>query len=263
MPLGKPIALITGANRGIGLGFAKVYLAEGWRVIAAVRNPDNASDLKAMAADYNNQLSIHHIDLADLDSIEALAAGLQGIPIDVLLGNAAKTKNPLGEFGDTDYEDWIDSFKINCMAQLKLAESFVGHVQASQQKKMYFVSSRIGARPPAGLISFRSSKSALNQVVMQLSLILAPRGIAVACGHPGFVRSKSTMGIGVFEPEESAGYLKKIIDDLTVETAGQFFEPDGSTLPIVTQQTNPQAFGAKNPKDWDRQAEKREQEETA
>ena len=258
-----PTVLITGANRGLGLGFARVYLEDGWRVIAAVRDPDGADDLKTLGNNHDDRLSIYAMDLADFESIETLAEELHGTPIDLLLANAARTANPMGNFGETDYDAWFDAFKVNCMAQMKLAEAFVAHVEAGDQKKMYFVSSRIGAQPPAGLVLFRSSKSALNQVVMQLSLMLGPRGIAVACGHPGFVKSKSTMSMGVFEPEESAGYLKKIIDGLTVEIAGQFFEPDGSTLPIVTRQMNPKAFGAKDPGDWDKQAEKRAAEESA
>lgn len=254
-----PTVLLTGANRGIGLGFAKVYLDAGWRVISAVRDPDGATDLKDLGANYDDRLSIHPMDLSDLGSIDALASELKGTAIDVLLGNGAKTDNPLDEFGSTNYDAWLDAFRVNCMGQMKLAEAFVDHVEASDHKKMYFVSSRIGAKPPAGMVLFRSSKSALNQVVMQLSLILGPRGISVACGHPGFVKSKSTLGMGVFESEESAGYLKKIIDGLTVETAGQFYEPDGSTLPIVTRQMNPQAFGAKAPDAWDDQAKKREE----
>jgi len=253
-----PTVLITGANRGLGLGFAQVYLEDGWNVIAAVRNPDGASDLKALGEAHEGRLSVHRVDLSDLSSIEALAADLGDTPIDVLLGNAAKTDNPMDDFGSTNYAAWVEAFQVNCMAQMKMAEAFVENVAASDQKKMFFVSSRIGAKPPAGLVLFRSSKSALNQVTMQLSLILAPRGIAVACGHPGFVKSKSTLSMGVFEPAESAGYLKKIIEDLTVETAGQFFDPDGSVLPIVTRQMNPHAFGAKAPDAWDEQAKKRD-----
>lgn len=254
-----PTVLITGANRGLGLGFAKVYMDAGWHVHAAVRNPGGATDLLALGANYENLLSVHTLDLANFGSIDALGQALEGQPIDVLLGNAAKTTNPMGGFGETDYGAWLEAFHVNCMAQMRLAEALIGNIEAGDHKKMYFVSSRIGAKPPAGMVLFRSSKSALNQVVMQLALTLGPRGIAVACGHPGFVKSKSTEGLGVFEPEESAGYLKKVIDGLTVETAGQFFEPDGSTLPLVTRQMNPQAFGAKAPDSWDEQAKKREE----
>lgn len=245
-----PTVLITGANRGLGFGFVSLYLREGWDVIAAVRDPAGAADLHDLAKQHPGKLAVEKCDLADFTTIEALGGKLKGKSIDVLLGNGAKTNNPAATVGDTNYEAWMEAFKVNTMAQMKLAETFVENVAASAQKKMFFLSSRIGANPPAGMILFRSSKSALNQVVMQLSLLLKPRGIAVACAHPGFVKTKSTADMGVFTVDESAAHLKKIIDNLTVDTGGQFFEPDGSTLPIVTRQMNPGAFGAKAPDAW-------------
>ncbi|MDX2143352.1 MAG: SDR family oxidoreductase [Rhodospirillaceae bacterium] len=248
-----PTVLITGANRGLGFGFSQIYLRDGWSVIAAVRDPAGATDLHDLAKAHPGRLAVEKCDLADFATLEALGRKLKGTPIDVLLGNAAKTNNPASTVGDTNYEAWMEAFKVNAMGNMKLAETFVENVAASAQKKMFFISSRIGANPPAGMILFRSSKSALNQVVFQLHMMLKDRGIAVACAHPGFVRTKSTADMGVFTPLESAGHLKKIIDGLTVGTAGQFFEPDGSTLPIVTRQMNPTAFGAKAPDAWDAQ----------
>ncbi len=246
-----PTVLLTGANGGIGLGFAEVYLHAGWQVLATVRNLDAAEELRALATANDQQLELFSMALDDFASIEALGKQLRGRPIDVLLGNAAKTDCPKTGVGDTDYEAWSEAFLVNSMAPMKLAETFLDNVAASQRKIMYFVSSRIGAKPPAGIIIYRSSKSALNQVVMQLSLMLADQGIIVACGHPGFVKSKANGYKGVFEARESAGYLKDIIDNLTPAGSGKFFDPDGSTLPIVTQQTNPAAFGAKPVGAWD------------
>ncbi len=245
-----PAVLLTGANRGLGLGFAQVYLDAGWQVLAAVRNPAAADELRALAAGREAQLSLFPVDLSDLPSIEALGAAVGDTPIDLLLGNAAKTNNPRCGVGDTDYATWLEAFTVNTMAQMKLAETFVENVAASEHKKMFFVSSRIGAAPLPGLILFRTTKSALNQVVMQLALLLRERSIIVACGHPGFVKARSTAGMGVFEAVESAAYLKEIIDGLTLAGSGQFYEPDGSTLPIVTRQMNPNAFGAKPPEAW-------------
>ena len=186
-------------------------------MLAAVRNPAAADELRALAAGREARLSIFPVDLSDLPSIDALGAAVGNTPIDLLLGNAAKTDNPRCGVGDTDYGAWLEAFTVNTMAQMKLAETLVDNVAASEQKKMYFVSSRIGAEPLPGLILFRTTKSALNQVVMQLSLLLRERGIIVACGHPGFVKARSTAGMGVFEAVESAGYLKNIIDGLTPE----------------------------------------------
>lgn len=255
-----PTVLLTGANRGLGLGFAEIYLDAGWHVLAAVRNPDSADDLRALGTGREERLTILPVDLSDLESIEALGRIVGDRPIDLLLGNAAKTDNPRCGVGDTDYEAWMEAFRVNTMAQMKLAETFVDNVATSSTKKMYFISSRIGAEPLAGLISYRTTKTALNQVVMQLSLLLADRGIIVACGHPGFVKSRSTANMGAFEATESAGYLKKIIDGLTLEGSGKFYDPDGSTLPIVTRQMNPNAFGAKPPSAWDDQQKVWDQE---
>ena len=248
-----PTVFITGANRGLGFGFVELFLRQGWDVIAVARDPAGATERQALAKSKAGKLSIDQCELADFATIDALGAKLKGKPIDVLLGNGAKTDNPAATVGDTNYDAWMEAFKINTMAQMKLAETFVENVAASAQKKMFFLSSRIGANPPAGMILFRSSKSALNQVVMQLSLLLKPSGIAVACAHPGFVKTKSTADMGVFTVDESAAHLKKIIDNLSLENTGQFFEPDGSTLPIVTRQTNPTAFGAKAPDAWNEQ----------
>lgn len=242
-----PTVLLTGANGGIGLGLAEVYLDAGWQVLATVRNLDSADDLRALAAGKSERLELFSMALDDFDSIDAVAAQIRGRPIDVLLGNAAKTDCPNTSVGDTDYDAWDDAFRVNTMAPMKLAETFVDQVAASQRKVMYFVSSRVGAQPAGGAILYRSSKSALNQVVLQLSLLLADRGVIVACGHPGFVKSRANGYAGVFETKESAGYLKNIIDNLTPEGSGKFYDPDGSTLPIVTQQTNLTAFGAKPP----------------
>ena len=167
-----PTVFITGANRGLGFGFVELFLRQGWDVIAVARDPAGATELQALAKSKAGKLSIEQCDLADFATIDALGAKLKGKPIDVLLGNGAKTDNPAATVGDTNYDAWMEAFKINTMAQMKLAETFVENVAASAQKKMFFLSSRIGANPPAGMILFRSSKSALNQVVMQLSLLL-------------------------------------------------------------------------------------------
>ena len=85
--------LVTGANRGIGLQLAANYAKRGWKVIATARNPAEASELNALAAK-NPQVTIVQLDLLDFASIDALAAKLKDVPIDVLLNNAAILGDP-------------------------------------------------------------------------------------------------------------------------------------------------------------------------
>src|SRR5258707_3689321 len=92
--------LITGASRGLGLEFARAYAAEGWKVIATCRHPDQAADLRGLPGD----ISIRPLDVAQTAQIEALAAELAGVPIDVLINNAGMhgPRNASGSFGATD-----------------------------------------------------------------------------------------------------------------------------------------------------------------
>ena len=83
-----PSTLITGANRGIGLEFVRQYLADGWQVYAACRDPSSASELHRLADTGNHNLRILMLDVTDPFSIKAAAAELDGQAIDLLLNNA-------------------------------------------------------------------------------------------------------------------------------------------------------------------------------
>ena len=83
-----PTILITGASRGLGLGFARHFAAAGWRVLATCRNPDEATDLAGLAAESGGRITVDALDVDDFDAIAGLGKTLSGTPIDVLLNNA-------------------------------------------------------------------------------------------------------------------------------------------------------------------------------
>lgn len=230
-------ALITGGNRGLGLALVAHCLDRGWQVIACARDPAAASlvELEARSA---GRLERAALDIGDFGAIDSLARRLDGRPIDILINNAALTGGPLGEFGRVDYERWAEAFRINAMAPMRMMECFADHVAASGRKVIFNLSSRIGANPFYGYVEYFSSKTALNQVVKQASIALAPRGVIVVAAHPGWVGTEATatQGQAPLTPADAAALLVKVIDGLTLEQTGRFFDPDGSTLPIVTQQ---------------------------
>jgi NAD(P)-dependent dehydrogenase (short-subunit alcohol dehydrogenase family) len=240
-----PNVLITGSNRGLGLAFVRTALAEGWQVLATVRPTADVTALRALADE--DRLSIHTMDLMDFDTIDRLAETLKGTPIDVLLSNGAITGIKNTAFGETDYAVWADSMRGNAMAPMKLAEAMADHVAASALKTMFFISSRIGAKPNFGYVSYRSAKSALSQVVLQVALGLKDRGVIASCAHPGWVATNPATGAGALSPDESAQMLWQIITTLTLEDSGKFFDPDGTTLPIVTQQHEAKPYGMTQP----------------
>lgn len=239
--------VITGANRGLGLGLTRRAVELGHRVLATARAPDEATELQALAAASAGKLTLHRLDLSDFNAIDEFAAGLSGTPIDVLLGNGAITWAKANPFGQIDYESWAEHFRVNAMAPMRLAERFADSVAASARKTMFFIASRVGPTPSFGFVESRSSKSAQTQVVYQCALALRPRGIICACAHPGWVATRATGHTGALTADQSAGLLWTVIDGLTLADTGKFFEPDGSTLPIVTQQTAAKPYGMTQP----------------
>lgn len=115
--------LITGANRGIGLEFATQYATAGWRVLACCRQPQQATALNLLATQYKEHFSIYPLDVKKLTEIDQLSQKLHDLPIDILINNAgAYPPAQNGEFGDIDYDDWMETFKVNTLAPLKMAD---------------------------------------------------------------------------------------------------------------------------------------------
>ncbi|GIW72711.1 MAG: short-chain dehydrogenase [Planctomycetota bacterium] len=232
-----PVLLLTGANRGLGLEFVRQYLEEGgWRIHACCRRPEAAAELAALAQQAGpERLLVHGLDVADFGRIEALAEALRGEPIDLLLNNAGVLRDrDFGGFGTTDYEAFADSFRINAMAPLKMAEAFVEHVARSERRLIVNITSRMGSiadNTSGGFYTYRASKAALNMVTRSMALDLAPRGITCVVLHPGWVRTDMGGQGAPLAPRESIAGMRRVIAALGPEQSGRFFAYDGSEIP--------------------------------
>ncbi len=228
-----PTVLITGANRGIGLALARGYAAEGWQVHGCCRNPDRAKDLKALQAQAGDRLAIHRLDVTDGLKVANLARELAQESIDLLINNAG-VSGPRSGFGETDYDRWQPVFAVNSFAPLRMAERFVEQVARSERKLIVNISSIMGSiAENAGTksIIYRASKAALNQVSKSLAVALGPRGITVILFHPGWVSSDMGGSEAPVTPEDSAAGMRAVIDGVTAEDNGRFFNYEGEELP--------------------------------
>jgi NAD(P)-dependent dehydrogenase (short-subunit alcohol dehydrogenase family) len=222
--------LITGANRGLGLEFTKQYAADGWNVLACCRHPQPALALQALAQAHSN-IKIYILDVADFAQIDTLAIQLIDESIDVLINNAGVY--PASSFGDTNYDEWAEGFKINSMAPLKMAEAFVQHITRSQLKKIATLTSKMGSiddNTSGESYSYRSSKTAVNMVMKSLSIDLKPYGISVITLHPGWVQTDMGGPNGLINAQTSVTGLRKQIVDLSLETTGKFIAYDGKAI---------------------------------
>jgi len=229
-----PSALITGANRGLGLEFARQYLADGWQVYAACRNPASASELRRLADDSDRRLRILAMDVTDPASIQATAGELDGQAIDVLINNAGII-GPRGQsIGNIDYEAWAEVLAVNTMGPMRVSEAFVEHVARSHRKLIVTLTSgmgSIGDNTSGGSIVYRSSKAAVNMVTRSLAIDLAPRGITCVVVNPGWVRTDMGGPSGRLEPAESVNALRRLIATLGPEQSGKFFNHTGHEYP--------------------------------
>src|SRR5437870_5718920 len=102
-----PTVLVTGANRGLGLEFARQYAGRRWRVLACCRTPSTAGELQSLARG-NPTVSVHALDVRNLGRIAELASELADLPIDLLLNNAGVYGPDKMFLGRIDYDAWAE-----------------------------------------------------------------------------------------------------------------------------------------------------------
>jgi NAD(P)-dependent dehydrogenase (short-subunit alcohol dehydrogenase family) len=225
--------LITGANRGIGLELAGQFAADGWVVLACCRNPAAAGALQALAEQHAS-IAIHPLDVTDYAHVAALSAQLRDWPIDILVNNAGIYGSGGSSFGEVDPADWRRVLEVNTIAPLMLAQAFVEQVAASRQKVIAVISSKVGSiadNSSGGSYPYRSSKTAVNQVVKCLSIDLAGLGISALSLHPGWVQTEMGGPNAEISTAQSAAGLKSILQAAGPAQNGKFIEYNGDPIP--------------------------------
>ncbi|MCH7544226.1 MAG: SDR family oxidoreductase [Proteobacteria bacterium] len=221
--------LITGANRGIGLEFARQYAEAGYRVHAACRAPGSADALASLG----ERVTLHALDVTDHAGIEALAAGLENEAIDIVINNAG-IYGEAQEFGKIDYAAWQEVMRVNTLAPLKMAECFLPHLEAGKMKMIASLTSRMGSiaeNDAGGVYIYRASKAALNAAARSLALDLAPRGITVIVFHPGWVKTDMGGPGALIDAETSVAGMRAVIEGAGPKDSGRFFAYDGAEVP--------------------------------
>jgi NAD(P)-dependent dehydrogenase (short-subunit alcohol dehydrogenase family) len=246
--------MITGANSGIGLEFAKQYAAKGWTVIATHRRAEPPKTLTDLAAKFN-KVRIESLDVTNIEQVKGLAAKLADVPIDVLINNAGVYNDRSKCSGDDEScpGDWtvenFGSFKyslldtmlaVNVKGPLLVAETFYKNVRASTQKKIIAISSSNGSltgknEGPGSAVFYRLTKAALNREMQLVATATKKEGVTVLMLNPGptltehqeYLHSYPVMLTTAF----TVGNMIKTIDKTTLAETGSFLRYDGVTEP--------------------------------
>jgi NAD(P)-dependent dehydrogenase (short-subunit alcohol dehydrogenase family) len=223
----KGVVLVTGANRGLGLEFVQQLVAKGYEVIGTARSPDKATELKATGA------RVEQLDVADPQSVASLANRLDGKPIDILINNAGMLNRSDSTMETLDFDVMERSFQVNSLGPLRVAQALLPNLQAGAGKTIVSITSRLGSieLSTGGLYSYRTSKTALNQINKIMSSELASQGFTCVVMHPGWVKTDMGGANATLTKSESITGMLAVIENLTTASTGKFFNYDGEELP--------------------------------
>lgn len=213
--------LVTGANRGLGLGLARAYAARGDRLLGTARRLDEAGELAAVAA------RVLRLDVTDDGSVAALAGELGDETIDLLVHNAGTLVED--DLDSVDPDDVLAQLDANAVGPLRVTRALRDRLAAAGRIAVISsVMGSIGQNTEGRYYGYRASKAALNAIVRSLAIDLAP--VPVVAYHPGYVRTRMSPE-GNVEPEESAAALVRLIDRAGRGESGRFFDRHGRELP--------------------------------
>ncbi len=216
-------AVITGANRGIGLALAQQLHDKGWDIIAVCRS--ESEEIEQIAS-----MVISGIDVTDAEQMQQVKGIIGDQQIDLLINNAGLLRDEV--LGQINYDTMREQFEINALAPLMVTETLLPNMV--EGSKVANITSRMGSiadNDSGGRYGYRASKAAFNAIGKSLAEDLKTRGIAVAQLHPGWVKTRMVDFNGLITVEESAQGLIERIEQLDLANTGGFWHTNGEALP--------------------------------
>ena len=229
-------ALVTGANRGLGLELVRQLLAAGSHVVAACRHPGKATALNTLAGEYPGRLHVLPLDVAEPKTHAELARELPLVlgdegRLDLLVNNAGVLHS--GErFGHLTATNLDDSFRTNAAGPLLLTQALAPLL--ADGAKVVNLSSRLGSvglTTRFGTPSYNISKAALNMATALMARALADRGIAVIALSPGWVRTDMGGADAELEPAQAMAGLLRMAQSPGPDDSGRFVDWQGDAVP--------------------------------
>lgn len=224
------VALIVGANRGIGLGVTKAFLAKGWTVIATARDPAKATALQDLASSHPGRVSIPRLDMNDTKALDTFAATL-GTPLDAVLVNAGVAGPDHRSASAATAEEIGALMFTNAIAPIRLARSLMDRIRPGSGV-LAFTSSIMGsvALNQGGHELYRASKAALNSLTRGLWGELGGRNLTLLTLHPGWVRTDMGGASAAVSVEDSAAGIVAVIERQSSAHKHLFLDYTGKEL---------------------------------
>jgi len=221
--------VITGANRGLGLEFAKQLLANGHTIIAGVRHPGNM--------DFDHEkMTVFQLDVASTTSVETFATNVKSsvASIDVLVNNAGRMDGRWQSLEEVDPDLSLEVLNVNTIGPLRVSQALWPLLQGEKLTKVANISSLMGSIDDCmsgRSYAYRTSKTGLNMITKILAVEGELDNITVTSYHPGWAKTDMGGERAPVPASVSVQGLIGLIEQQTTERSGRFFEYTGEELP--------------------------------
>jgi len=229
------IVVITGAARGIGLELVKQCLAREARVVAGVRTPEKAKELRALADAHPGRLSVLTLDVSNDEGVGGFATQLRakGIDrVDVLINNAGIYIDGDQTIENLETETLMETLNTNSVGPMRVTQALLPLLRESKQARIATISSLMGSiadNSGGGSYAYRMSKAAVNMFVKTFAI--EERDMIALTLHPGWVKTEMGGPRAPLSADKSAEGLITVIETATPGDSGKFFNHAGRELP--------------------------------
>ena len=222
-----PTWLVTGANRGIGLAFARTLSRRSESVIGTARRPERADELRETGA------RVEPLDVGDDASVAAFARSLEGEALDVLVLNAAIGEEGPGVDGlvAADVERTLN---VNAVGAVRVTRALLPNLRAGKRRTIVALSSGLASiehNAGGGWTAYRMGKAALNMFVRTAAAELSHARFTCVLIDPGWVRTAMGGPEAPLTPEASVEAMLRVIDGLRPSDSGRFLDRRGQDVP--------------------------------
>lgn len=229
------VVVITGANRGLGLGFVREFLSRGWAVAAVCRNPDTAAALQALQPQYGEHLLLVPCDITSSKSTDAMVRVFAewSSSVDILINNAGVLPEGEERLSDVSTDTMAKAFDVNVVGPLRVTQSLLPLVRKGRQKKIVYVSSQMGSvalNTTGKAYSYRVSKSALTMLSKNVALELYREGIISLALHPGWAQTDMGGRNATVPVDVSVRGMVEVVLSATPKQSGKLIDYLGHEL---------------------------------
>lgn len=235
-----PTALVTGANRGIGLEWVRHLAEPVEQLFVTCRRPDEAEALARLAEAHPATIEVFGLDVSDPEAIERAAARVRDRAgrLDLLINNAGINGGGKNDrFAEVDPETMMEVFRVNAAGPHLLAQAFAELLRAGAAQMpavIVNVTSQLGSIANTqrdAWNTYKASKAALNMCTRLQAAALRDDGVIAVAMHPGWVRTDMGGANARLSTEESVEGMIEVVVNLSLDDTGQFLTHDGRELP--------------------------------